>query len=364
MRLLCDSTTLNWTRPRMEFTEFIAASERDLFIIAEAGVNHNGKLETALQLVDAAVNAGCNAIKFQTWITDKVYSRNKSIKPDYQSRTTNASESEFDTIRKLELSYGDFERIKRYCDEKAIDFFSTPDEVDSADFLARLGVRLMKTGSQDVTNTPFLRHVARLGLPVIFSTGACTLTELSEGVETILSETQELIILHCVSSYPAPTDQMNISLIPNLQHMFGKPVGLSDHTTGIAVACAAVALGARVFEKHLTLDKAMSGPDHQASLDPEEMLQYCRALRSVRTSLGNGVKRIMPCEENTRMAFRRYAVAARDLPLGAVLGPRDIEFKKVVHGIAPRYLELMIGAQMAAPVAADTTITWGMLKRP
>jgi N,N'-diacetyllegionaminate synthase len=348
----------------MNFEEFVDASERDLFIIAEAGVNHNGNVETALQLVDAAVNAGCNAVKFQTWITAKVYSRTKSIKPDYQSRTTNAAESEFETIKKLELSYADFERIKSYCDQKGIIFFSTPDEMDSADFLARLGVRLMKTASQDVTNSPFLRYVARLGMPVIFSTGACTLTELSEGVETILSETQELIILHCVSSYPAPAEQMNVSLIPNLRRMFGKPVGLSDHTTGVEVACAAVALGARIFEKHLTLDKTMSGPDHQASSDPDEMVHYCRTLRSVRAALGDGVKRIMPCEQNTRMAFRRFAVAARDLPSGAVLGPHDIEFKKVVDGIPPRYLELMIGAQVIAPLAADTTISWGMLRRP
>jgi N,N'-diacetyllegionaminate synthase len=347
----------------MNFQGLLAAAEQDLFVIAEAGVNHNGKVETALQLVDAAVRGGCNAVKFQTWITEKVYSRDKSVKPEYQSRTTSAIESEFETIKNLELSYEDFGRIKGYCDQKGILFFSTPDEVDSADFLARLGVGLMKTASQDVTNTPFLRYVARLGLPVIFSTGACTLTELAEGVETILAETLELIILHCVSSYPAPAEHMNLSLIPNLQHMFGCPVGLSDHTTGAEIACAAVALGARVFEKHLTLDKTMSGPDHQASLDPQEMLHYCRSLRSVRAALGDGVKRIMPSEENTRRAFRRFLVAARDLPAGTVIGPLDIHFKKVVDGIAPRYLDLVIGAQITARVAADTAITWEMLKK-
>jgi N,N'-diacetyllegionaminate synthase len=347
----------------MNFQGLLAAAEQDLFVIAEAGVNHNGKVETALQLVDAAVRAGCNAVKFQTWITENVYSRDKSVKPEYQSRTTSAIESEFETIKNLELSYEDFGRIKGYCDQQGILFFSTPDEVDSADFLVRLGVGLMKTASQDVTNTPFLRYVARLGMPVIFSTGACTLTELAEGVETILAETLELIILHCVSSYPAPPEHMNLSLIPNLQHMFGCPVGLSDHTTGAEIACAAVALGARVFEKHLTLDKTMSGPDHQASLDPQEMLLYCRSLRSVRTALGDGVKRIMPSEENTRRAFRRFVVAARDLPAGTVISPLDIHFKKVVDGIAPRYLDLVIGAQITARVAADTAITWEMLKK-
>ncbi len=347
----------------MDYRDITAASEQNLFIIAEAGVNHNGKIETALQLVDAAVNAGCDAVKFQTWVTEKVYSRDKSIKPEYQSRTTNAAESEFDTIKNLELSHEDFGRIKSYCEQRGILFFSTPDETDSADFLVHLGVKLLKTASQDVTNTPFLRYVAGLGLPVIFSTGACTLGELVEGVETILAETQELIILHCVSAYPAPVEQMNLSLIPKIRQLFGYPVGLSDHTIGAEAACAAVALGARVFEKHITLDRSMTGPDHQASMSPEEMLHYCQTLRRVRAALGDGVKRIMPSEEDARRAFRRFVVAARDLPSGAVLGPHDIHFKKVVDGISPRYLELILGAEIAEPVVADATITWEMLKR-
>jgi N,N'-diacetyllegionaminate synthase len=348
----------------MNFKSLLATAEQDLFIIAEAGVNHNGDPELALRLVDAAIAAGCSAVKFQTWITEKVYSPDRSIKPEYQARTTNAAESEFDTIKKLELSHGEFKRIKNYCDEKGILFFSTPDESESADFLARLGVRLMKTASQDVTNTPFLRHVARLGMPVIYSTGACTLSELAEGVETILAETQDLIILHCVSSYPAPVEQMNLSLIPNLQRVFGCPVGLSDHTTGVEAACAAVALGARVFEKHLTLDRSMEGPDHQASMDPAQMRQYCATLRSVRAGLGDGHKRVMPAEENTRRAFRRFLVAARDLPAGAVLGPEDIHFKKVVDGLSPRCLDLIVGARLTSDIAADTPISWEMLARP
>ena len=347
----------------MNFQNFLANAEQNLFIIAEAGVNHNGNIDTAFQLVDAAVKAGCDAVKFQTWVTEKVYSRDKSIKPEYQVRTTDAAESEFDTIKKLELSYEDFKHIKSYCDQKGILFFSTPDEDDSADFLARLGVGLMKTASQDVTNIPFLRHIARLGMPVIFSTGACTLAELAEGVETISAETNELVILHCVSSYPAPVDQMNLSLISNLRRIFGCPVGLSDHTAGTEAACAAVALGARVFEKHLTLDKSMSGPDHQASLNPEEMLHYCQTLRGIRSALGDGVKRIMPCEENTRKAFRRFIVAACDLPAGTILRAEDCCFKKVVDGISPRYLELVVGSQLTADVAEDTVLTWAMLRR-
>lgn len=348
----------------MDFASFLQNAEHKLFIIGEAGVNHNGDIDLALRLVDAAVEAGCDAVKFQTWITEKVYSRSKSIKPDYQQRTTNVAESEFETIKALELSFEDFGRIKNYCDQRGILFFSTPDEADSANFLAKLGMSLMKTASQDVTNTPFLRYVAGLGMPVIFSTGACTLTELAEGVEAILAETKELIILHCVSSYPAPMEQMNLNLILNLRRMFGCHVGLSDHTTGTEVACAAIALGARVFEKHLTLDKSMKGPDHQASLEPDEMRHYCQTLRCIRTALGDGIKRVMPCEESTRKAFRRFVVAARNLPAGTVLNAQDVCFKKVVNGIAPRHLDLVIGSQLIDAVIEDTPLTIAMLRMP
>ena len=348
----------------MDFKNFLAKAEQNLFIIAEAGVNHNGDFDTALKLVDAAVEAGCDAVKFQTWITEKVYSRDKSIKPEYQKRTTSTDESEFDTIKQLELSFDNFKQIKNYCDSKGIIFFSTPDEEESADFLAQLGVELMKTASQDVTNTPFLRHIAKFGMPVIFSTGACTLTELAEGVETILAETNELIILHCISSYPAPVEEMNLLLIQNLHRMFGCPVGLSDHSTGTEAACAAVALGARVFEKHFTLDKSMHGPDHQASLDPMEMRNYCQTLRSIRASLGDGVKHIMPSEQNTRKAFRRFMVAAHNLPAGTVLREQDICFKKVVDGIAPRFHDQVLGSQLMEDVPEDAVIKWAMLRHP
>jgi len=347
----------------MNFQQFLYKAEQNLFIIAEAGVNHNGDINTAVQLVDAAVKAGCDAVKFQTWVTEKVYSRNKSIKPEYQTRTTNAEESEYETIKQLELSYDDFRSINKYCKKQGILFLSTPDESDSADFLAELGVSVMKTASQDVTNTPLLKHVSQLGMPVIFSTGACTLTELAEGVETILAETNELIILHCVSSYPAPMEQMNLSVISSLRRTFGCHVGFSDHTTGAEVACAAVAMGARVFEKHLTLDKSMSGPDHQASLNPEEMLNYCQTLRGVRTAIGDGVKCIMPCEENTRKAFRRFLVTARDLPKGAVISEKDCTFKKVVNGISPHYLELVIGSQLTEDIKEDTVLSWSILRK-
>ena len=348
----------------MDYEQLIASSEARLFIIGEAGVNHNGKLETAFQLVDAAIEAGCDAVKFQTWITEKVYSPSKSRKPAYQLSTTSAAESEFTTIKKLELSFADFERLHAYCRDKGVTFFSTPDEIESADFLARLGVRLMKTASQDVTNLPLLHHVSRLGMPVIYSTGGCTLSELAEGVDTIRAGTNELVVMHCVSSYPAPVEEMNLSLIPNLRRMFGCPVGLSDHTTGFEAGCAAVALGARIFEKHLTLSNSMPGPDHQASLEPGAMREYCKKLRAVHSGLGDGVKRIMPCEEDARRAFRRFIVAGRNLRAGTVLKTEDLQYKKVGDGIPPRYLDLVIGSELIEDVAEDTIIGWEMFRKP
>lgn len=344
----------------MKFDQLLARANDRLFIIAEAGVNHNGDVETALRLVDAAIACDCDAIKFQTWITEKVYCAQRSVKPEYQMRATDALESEFDTIKRLELSYADFRRIKDYCDARGILFFSTPDESDSAQFLVDLGVGLMKTASQDVTNLPYLRQISGLGLPIIFSTGACTVAELAEGVEAVSQSTEDVIILHCVSSYPAPFDQLNLSSITNLRATFGFHVGFSDHTESVEAACAAVALGARVFEKHLTLDRGMQGPDHQASLEPMQMKAYCAALRNVLSAMGDGVKRVMPCELDARNAFRRFLVAARDLPAGTVLTDADVVFKKVVDGIAPKYLHLLAGRRLVRDVEADDPIDWMM----
>jgi N,N'-diacetyllegionaminate synthase len=330
------------------------------FVIAEAGVNHDGQLPLALELVDAAVAAGCDAIKFQTWITDKVYSRSRSIKPDYQFAAETALQSEYELVRQLELSFHDFRTVKDRCDRRGIAFFSTPDEIDSANFLVALGVPFIKTASQDVTNLPFLRQVARLGPPFIYSTGACTLAELKAGAEAILDENAELIIMHCVSAYPAPLEQMNLMMIPALQSMFNVPIGLSDHTIGSEAAHAALALGARVFEKHLTLDRKMLGPDHKASLDPASMKDYVDSLHTLRSALGDGQKRIMPCEENTRLAFRRYIVAERDLRAGDTLTEDDVCFKKVGHGLEPDKLAMLIGRRLAVDLAADTPLALEM----
>jgi N,N'-diacetyllegionaminate synthase len=221
-------------------------------------------------------------------------------------------------------------------------------------------VPFIKTASQDVTNLPFLRQIAGLGVSIIYSTGACTMPELIAGAEAILGEKAQLNILHCVSAYPAPLEQMNLKMIPTLRSMFGVPVGLSDHTLGPEAAYAALALGARIFERHLTLDRSMPGPDHQSSLDPANMKSYVDGLHALLAGLGDGQKRIMPCEENTRFAFRRYIVAQRNLHAGEALSENDVCFKKVGSGLEPDKLAGLIGRRIARDVAADTPLALEM----
>jgi N,N'-diacetyllegionaminate synthase len=341
------------------YQDILERAQSDLFIIGEAGVNHNGDLKAALKLVDVAIEAGCDAVKFQTWITEKVYSPKLSIKPDYQKETTNAEDSEYDTIKKLELSKNHFFEIKKYCDQKKILFLSTPDEIDSANFLVKeLGVPLLKTASQDVTNLAFLKQVASFNIPVIFSTGACTLQELVEGLSTLKSVNDKILTLHCVSSYPAPIEQQNLKFISTLKTLTNSLVGYSDHTVGLYGACAALAYGAQIFEKHFTLDKNSEGPDHQASLSPQELKEYVQTLRLLYKGLGDGQKKVMPCESNTRLSFRRYIVAADNIKKGHKFHESDFNFKKVVKGIPSKYLDLIVGATAKNDINNDDVITW------
>jgi N,N'-diacetyllegionaminate synthase len=333
-----------------------------VFVIAEAGVNHNGEISIAKELVDVAVDAKCDAVKFQTWITEKVYSRSKSVKPEYHVRTTGEVESAYDTIKQLELSFAAFEEIKAYCDKRGIAFFSTPDEIESARFLAGINVPWMKTASQDVTNIPFLRQLANMGIPMIFSTGAASLDEVAAAVEVIQRVNRQLVILHCVSSYPAPWEEMNLEFIATLRRMYPECIiGFSDHTTGSEVAAAALALGARVFEKHFTLDRNMAGPDHQASLNPRELADYTQVLRRIHQSLGDGRKRVMPCEEGVRRAFRRFLVVDKNISRGAAFVESDFVFKKTVDGIPPAQIDTFIGRRASRDISADTVMAWELV---
>lgn len=334
----------------------------EIFVIGEAGVNHNGEVSLAKELVDVAVDAKCDAVKFQTWITDRVYSKTLSLKPEYQIRATGQVDTEYETIKKLELSFSVFEEIKSYCDHRGILFLSTPDEVESARFLVGLGVPFLKTASQDVTNVPFLTQLAHMGRPLIFSSGASYLDELTKAVEQIARVNDELIILHCVSSYPAPVDQMNLSFIKTLAKMYPNYIiGFSDHAVGNDAACAALAFGARVFEKHFTLDRSLPGPDHQASLEPQELTQYVNSLRTINRGLGDGRKTVMPCELNVRLAFRRFLVLAVDKKKGEVFTENDFFFKKTVDGITPEQMSIIVGKKAGSHLEADALMSWDMI---
>lgn len=260
------------------------------FIIAEAGVNHNGSFELAKKLVDKAVWAGADCIKFQTFNSKNLVSKNAQ-KAEYQKKTTDSSESQLDMLKKLELSKEEFVELRDYCNQKGIMFLSTPFDLESIDFLASIGVKTWKVPSGEITNYPFLRAIGKRKESVIMSTGMCTLDEVRDAIEVLKTfGTSDITLLHCTTEYPAPYNSVNLKAMLTLQNEFGFNVGYSDHTNGIEVPVAAVAMGASVIEKHFTLDKNMEGPDHKASLEPDELKQMVQSIRNVELALGDGKK--------------------------------------------------------------------------
>jgi N,N'-diacetyllegionaminate synthase len=337
-------------------------SGRPCFIIAEAGVNHNGDVELAKQLVDAAHEAGADAVKFQTWITEKLVAPDAPM-ADYQKRNVGHEQSQFEMLKSLELSQPQFLEIKAHADRLGILFFSTPDEEESADFLVELGVPLIKVGSGEVTNLPYLRHVAMKGKPVILSTGMSTLSEVEAAVQTFEEAgNRQLILLHCVSNYPADAAECNLRAIDTLSLAFGYPAGYSDHTLGINVAVAAVARGSCVIEKHLTLDKTMPGPDHSASLDTAEFAVMVQAIRAVESALGDGVKRPTATELETKRVVQKTIVAARDIKAGATINEADVTMRRASGGLGAAYMPLVVGRQACCDLKSASAITLDMLR--
>lgn len=330
----------------------------NLYIIAEAGVNHNGSLKTALEMVDAAKASGADAVKFQTWITEQVYSVKDSIKPDYQKAGTDPQESEFHTVKRLELSFDAFREIKKYCDKLGITMLSTPDERQSADFLIdELKLPAIKIASQDVNNLPFLRYLAGRKKPLIYSTGTASLAEVATATETMLSAgCPSLAVLHCTSCYPAPVETANLRAITTLRQALRLPIGYSDHTMGTEIGVAAVALGACILEKHFTLSRKLPGPDQQASLEPDELRRYIESARNVKAALGDGVKAMRPEEASNRRAMRRYLAASRALPAGHTLRSGDLALMKITFGLGPECHDLVVGAKLKTALAAGDRI--------
>ncbi len=324
------------------------------FVIAEAGVNHNGSDALAVRLVDAAADAGADAVKFQTFRAEGLATAG-APKAAYQKvRGAKRRESQLDMLKRLELSEKGHRRALARAKARGILFLSTPFDEESADFLARLGVPLFKLPSGEITNHPLLRHVARKRRPIILSTGMSTLAEVREAVSVLRrAGCKDLTLLHCVSSYPADPKDANLRAMSTMERAFRLPVGWSDHTIGAATSIAAVALGASIIEKHFTLDTSLPGPDHAMSLDPRELRTFVAALREAASSLGDGVKRPRPCEEPIRRVARRSLVLREARPKGARLTAADLTSKRPGTGLPPSRLLSVVGRRLRRAVPAD-----------
>jgi N,N'-diacetyllegionaminate synthase len=325
------------------------------FVIAEAGVNHNGDVELAKQLVDAAADAGADAVKFQTWITERLVAPDAPLAA-YQEAAVGGT-SQFDMLKQLELTYADFAALKAHAGARGILFVSTPDEEESADFLDSLDLAFFKIGSAETTNVPLLRHIARKGRPLVLSTGMSDLDEVRRAVAALEAEgSREIVLLQCTSSYPAPLEDANVRAMVTLREELGYPVGFSDHTLGTAASLASVALGARVLERHLTLDRTMAGPDHSASLDPQQFAELVRAVREVELALGDGVKRVAASEESARATMRRVLVARTELAAGQTIRAEDLALLRASDGIAAAELDSVVGRTVLRGVAAGSPL--------
>ena len=328
------------------------------FVIAEAGVNHNGQMELAFQLIDTAAEAGVDAIKFQAFITEELITP-EAPKAGYQVETTGEPGSQYKMLKALELSGEQHQKLKDYCDSREIIYLCTPYENASADMLAGLDVAAYKIASTDTTNSPFLKHIARKGRPVLLSTGMSTLSEVEHAIAALRDGglSDEIVILHCTSEYPAPLEESNLKAIQTMSQAFVLPVGFSDHTPGIGASPWAVALGAGVIEKHFTLDRSLSGPDHRASLEPDELADLVKTIRNVEAALGDGIKRPALSELPNKVHMQKSLVARYAIPGGAIIGEGDLTCKRPGFGLSPAWLERVVGQKAARDIKPDEIIT-------
>lgn len=335
-------------------------NEHPCFIIAEAGVNHNGSLNIAKKLVDAAKEVGADAVKFQTFKTDSIVTKS-APKAEYQEKFSNAS-SQYDMIKKLELSRDEFTELSDYAKEKGIIFLSSPFDEESVDLLDEIGVPAFKLGSGEITNLPLIEYIINKGKPLILSTGMASLCEIEEAITIIKDKPIDLILMYCVTNYPASVDEVDLNVMKTLQNTFKFPVGFSDHTMGIELAIASVALGAGVIEKHFTLDRNLEGPDHKASLEPREFKIMVDSIRNVEKGMGNGIKKLTPDELSIKKMARKSIMAGRDIEKGEILKKDMLTIKRPETGIYPKYIDLIIGRKVNKPVMKDEPIKWDLLK--
>lgn len=329
-----------------------------VYIIAEAGVNHNGKLDLALQLVDIAKESGADAIKFQTFKANKLASK-EADKAEYQKETTDSNESQVDMLKKLELSYDEFRQVKEYCIEKKIEFISTPFDLESADFLNELNVNTYKIGSGDLTNYPLLRKVAQTGKKMILSTGMSNMDEVENSVKYVLTNgCKDLAVLHCISNYPTKNEDLNLNAIKTMKEKLSLikkdiEIGFSDHTEGLDASIYSVCTGATFIEKHFTIDKDMEGPDHRASLSPDELNLFVQKIREIEVILGDGVKQYRESESENRIIVRRSLAYNVPLKKGTILEYKHLTTLRPNKHICGSKLDEFIGKTINCDVSEN-----------
>ncbi|MCT2534642.1 N-acetylneuraminate synthase [Aquibacillus koreensis] len=313
-----------------------------VYIIAEAGVNHNGSLELAKKLVDSAKHAGADCIKFQTFVAKNIASKN-AVKAEYQKQQTDSNESQLEMLKKLELSFDEFVELSEYCKSQKIEFLSTAFDFDSIDFLNSLSMQTWKIPSGDITNLPYLVKIAKLSKPVILSTGMSTMGDIRAALRALKENgSGEITVLHCTTEYPTPFTDVNLLAMKSIEKEFGVAVGYSDHTKGIEVPIAAVAMGATVVEKHFTLDRNMEGPDHKASLEPNELKAMVSAIRNVEVAIGTSEKKPVDSERKNMTIARKSIIANRPIKKGEIFTEENLTVKRPGNGISPmKWLEVI-----------------------
>lgn len=327
-----------------------------IYIIAEAGVNHNGKLDLALKLCDAAKDAAVDAVKFQTWKTENIVTAS-ARQAAYQTANTGKEESQYDMLKNLELNYDHFRCIQDYCKKIGIDFLSTPDEEESLQFLVSLGLPFIKVGSGEVTNIPYLRKIGACKKPVILSTGMSTLAQVATAYDTLLKAgATEVSLLHCTTNYPCPMDEVNLQAMVTLRSAFKCKVGYSDHTMGTEIPVAAAALGAEIIEKHFTLDRTMDGPDHKASLEPAELKLMVQQIRNIEAALGDGIKKPNKSEAENAKVVQKSILAKHPIKKGETLTEENLTVKRAGAGIPASLWDAVVGCRAIKDYDIDEPI--------
>jgi N,N'-diacetyllegionaminate synthase len=363
----------------IKIKDYLIGSKYPCFIIAEAGVNHNGSFVLAKKLIDAAKSAGANAVKFQIFKSEKIVTPNAG-QAKYQEENIGKKETQYSMLKKLELSYNDFKKLKEYCEKKGIIFLATPHSCkEDVDLVAKL-CPAVKIGSGDLTNLPILKYAAAKKLPIILPTGMATMKEVKEAAGVILPVNKKLILLHCTTNYPTPLNEVNLRAMVTMEKEFDLPVGYSDHTQGIKVSLAARALGACIIEKHFTLDRNMLGPDHKASLEPKELKEIVSGIREIEVrimkkenpndiirelnideALGDGIKRPNPSEIEIAKIARKSIIACLDIKKGEIIKENKLCIKRPGIGIKPKFLDKVIGRKAKEDIKADELLTWEKL---